>query len=171
MPRALKVFRTPTGFHDAYVAATSRKAALAAWGSDVDLFSRGIAEEVTDPELTSEPLAKPGEVIMRSRGDLADQLQALGPTKRGSTKGGKAKAAPKKAKAPSRVKLDAAEAAIAQAKERHAAELEKLEAERSKIEQRIEELRARHERALTPLERRRREAQRSYREALEAWSG
>ena len=30
MPRKLKVFRTPTGFHDAYVAAPSRKAALEA---------------------------------------------------------------------------------------------------------------------------------------------
>jgi hypothetical protein len=27
----LKVFRTPIGFHDAYVAAPSKKAALAAW--------------------------------------------------------------------------------------------------------------------------------------------
>jgi hypothetical protein len=33
MPRAakLKVFRTPIGFHDAYVAAPSQKAALEAW--------------------------------------------------------------------------------------------------------------------------------------------
>jgi hypothetical protein len=30
MPRKLKVFRTPIGFHDAYVAAPSRKAALEA---------------------------------------------------------------------------------------------------------------------------------------------
>ena len=44
----LKVFRTPTGFHDAYVAAPSRKAALAAWGAEADLFARGTAEEVTD---------------------------------------------------------------------------------------------------------------------------
>ncbi len=34
MARKLKVFRTPAGFHDAYVAAPSRKAALAAWGAD-----------------------------------------------------------------------------------------------------------------------------------------
>jgi len=30
MPRALKVFRTAIGFHDAYVAAPTMKAALAA---------------------------------------------------------------------------------------------------------------------------------------------
>ena len=29
----LKVFRTSIGFHDAYVAAPSRKAALEAWGA------------------------------------------------------------------------------------------------------------------------------------------
>ena len=33
MPK-LKVYRTPIGFHDAYVAAPSQKAALDAWGSD-----------------------------------------------------------------------------------------------------------------------------------------
>ena len=37
----LKVFRTPIGFHDAYVAAPSRAAALRAWGADTDLFSTG----------------------------------------------------------------------------------------------------------------------------------
>eukprot|EP01035_Chromulina_nebulosa_P046785 gene46785-63390_t len=57
MPRQLKVFRTPIGFHDAYVAAPSRKAALQAWGSDADLFARGMAEIVTDPALTAGPLA------------------------------------------------------------------------------------------------------------------
>ena len=48
MARALKVFRTAAGFHDAYVAAPSRKAALEAWGADVDLFARGIAEHPAD---------------------------------------------------------------------------------------------------------------------------
>jgi hypothetical protein len=40
----LKVYRTPIGFHDAYVAAPSKKAALEASGSDANLFVRGIAE-------------------------------------------------------------------------------------------------------------------------------
>ena len=52
MPRKLKVFRTSAGFDDAYVAAPSRKAALAAWGADADLFARGVAEEVSDTTLT-----------------------------------------------------------------------------------------------------------------------
>lgn len=73
----LKVYRTPIGFHDAYVAAPSQKAALAAWGSDANLFARGIAEPVEDPELTREPLEKPGSVIRRLRGTAAEQLAAL----------------------------------------------------------------------------------------------
>ncbi len=76
----LKVFRTPIGFHDAYVAAPSQKAALKAWGSDRDLFARGVAELVTDPALTAEPLAQPGTVIRRSRGTAAEQIAALPPT-------------------------------------------------------------------------------------------
>ncbi len=59
----LKVFRTPIGFHDAYVAAPSQKAALEAWGADGNLFAQGIAEQVTDPELMEEPLASPGKVL------------------------------------------------------------------------------------------------------------
>ncbi|MEG3165383.1 hypothetical protein U1701_12340 [Sphingomonas sp. PB2P19] len=73
----LKVYRTAAGFHDAYVAAPSQKAALAAWGSEHDLFARGIAELVTDPELTAAPLAAPGVVIKRSRGSAAEQIASL----------------------------------------------------------------------------------------------
>ena len=36
----LKVFRTPIGFHDAYVAAPSQKAALEAWGADSNIFAQ-----------------------------------------------------------------------------------------------------------------------------------
>jgi hypothetical protein len=68
----LQVYRTPIGFHDAYVAAPSQKAALAAWGSDADLFARGVADVVTDPELTREPLENPGEVIKRLRGSAEE---------------------------------------------------------------------------------------------------
>lgn len=50
--RRLKVFWTPIGFHDAYVAAASQKAALEAWGSDSNLFAAGLAEMVTDAKLT-----------------------------------------------------------------------------------------------------------------------
>src|SRR6185437_7602663 len=103
MPRKLKVFRTPTGFHDAYVAAPSRKAALEAWGAATDLFARGSAEEVTDARLMAEPLKHPGQVIRVSRGDLKAQIKALGPrrgAKRPSAKS--APAATKRRAAPPR---------------------------------------------------------------------
>ncbi len=77
--RKLKVFRTPIGFHDAYVAASSRKGALEAWGSDADLFARGVAEEVTDEALMREPLERPGEVVRRLRGTAEEQFAALPP--------------------------------------------------------------------------------------------
>ena len=77
MARQLKVYRTVAGFDDAYVAAPSQKAALAAWGSAKDLFARGDAELVDDPALTAEPLARPGVVIRRSRGTTAEQIASL----------------------------------------------------------------------------------------------
>ena len=77
MPRALKVFKLPIGFHDAYVAAPSQKAAAEAWGSDISVFARGEAELVTDAKLTEEPLASPGKVIKRLRGTAEEQIAAL----------------------------------------------------------------------------------------------
>lgn len=77
MPRKLKVFRTAIGFHDAYVAAPTQKAALEAWGTDTNLFARGVAELVTDPALSEAPLAHPGQVIKRLRGSEAEHFAAL----------------------------------------------------------------------------------------------
>lgn len=170
MARPLKVFRTAAGFHDAYVAASSRKAALAAWGADVDLFARGIAEQVTDPALTKEPLEKPGEVVMRSRGGLADQLKALGPRKRAPEKPAPKKKRPS-AKPPSRDRLDRAEATLAIASREHEVELKRLEAERGALDRRIERLTAAQHKAHLALERRRNAARDAYRDALERWSG
>jgi hypothetical protein len=75
--QTLKVYRTPIGFHDAFVAAPSQKAALEAWGASTDLFARGLAETVTDAALTKAPLATPGKVVKVSRGSRAEQLRAL----------------------------------------------------------------------------------------------
>lgn len=171
MPRALKVFRTAAGFHDAYVAAPSRKAALAAWGADVDLFARGIAEQVTDPQLTAEPLKKPGEVVMLSRGGLADQLKALGPRRKKAAAAKPEKVTSKKAKPPSRARLDKAEAALDAAERRHAAEMAKLEAEQAKLQKKIDALAAHHQREIVKLKQQRKEADADYRDALDAWSG
>jgi len=77
----LKVYRTPIGFHDAYVAASSQKAALEAWGADANLFARGVAEVVTDPKLTEAALSQPGVVIRKARGTAAEHIDALPKTK------------------------------------------------------------------------------------------
>lgn len=156
MPRALKVFRTPIGFHDAYVAAPTKKAALAAWGTTHDLFARGSAEIVTDPALTAEPLAAPGTVIKRSRGTTAEQIAALPaverpsakaetPAERGSGKtrrptSEKAKTKPKPAPPrPSPEALEAAEAAVAAAEQRHAEENRALDREQAALDRKRRE--------------------------------
>ena len=123
----LKVYRTAAGFNDAYVAAPSQKAALAAWGSDKDLFARGIAELVTDPALTAEPLASPGVVVKHSRGTTVEQIKAMpDPEPRQALRSGtgrpaaskppqKSKPAPKPVPKPkpSSAELEAAENALA----------------------------------------------------------
>ena len=172
MPRKLKVFRMPIGFEDAYVAAPSRKAALEAWGAEHDQFARGVAEEVTDAALMKEPLAHPGEVIRKSRGDLASQLKALPPRPKKAAPAEGAPA-PKKAKRkppPKRDKVDAAEAALKDAREHQRRESAKLEREREAIERKLEALQAAHDQELARLTRKRDEAREAYRQALEAWS-
>ncbi len=172
MPRKLKVFRTPVGFHDAYVAAPSQKAALEAWGTDANLFARGTAEQITDPRLTAAPLERPGEVIRVSRGDLAAQLKALGPRKKTGVKGKKtaAKTVPaKRTPPPKRDKVDAAEAALEQARQRHAKEAQALHKQREEVERKLDALTARQDKETARLERAREKARAAYREALEKW--
>nr|WP_166176827.1 hypothetical protein [Altererythrobacter segetis] len=174
MPRKLKVFRTPTGFHDAYVAAPSRKAALEAWGADADLFARGAAEQVTDPRLTAEPLKRPGEVIRVSRGDLAAQLKALGPRKKPAAKKIEAKPErkpPKPKPPPRRDKVDEAEAALDEARRQRDGEWAALEKQREAIERKLDALEARHDKEIARLEQRFEKARAAYRAAIEKWSG
>lgn len=173
MPRKLKVFRTPTGFHDAYVAAPSRKAALEAWGATADLFARGSAEEITDARLMAEPLKHPGEVIRVSRGDLKAQLKALGPRK--ATRRAPAKAAPakkaKRAAPPRRDKVDRAEAALAEARARQDREIAALDKQREAIDRQLDAVKARQAKTIAKLEDRLGKAQAAYRAALDTWSG
>ena len=108
----LKVYRMAAGFHDAYVAAPSQKAAAEAWGADADVFARGVAELVTDPALTEEPLARPGAIVKRLRGTAAEQIAALGaaPEPNRPTRGEAASAAPRKLRTagPLQVRTDGA---------------------------------------------------------------
>ena len=175
MPRKLKVFRTPTGFHDVYVAAPSRKAALEAWGAEADLFARGSAEQVTDARLTAEPLARPGEVIRVSRGDLAAQLKALGPKKKpvaSKKHAARPERQPAKPKPPPRRdKVDQAEAALEQARRKQAGERAGLEKQRDAIERKLDALDARHVKETARLEERFERVRAAYRAALQKWSG
>jgi hypothetical protein len=119
MAKKLKVYRTAIGFHDAYVAAPSQKAALEAWGSDANLFARGIAEEVSAPALMAAPLEQPGAVIKVLRGDLDAQVAALAASDRKAAAAKPSPTAPtarrkavKRLPRPDRAPVEAAEAAL-----------------------------------------------------------
>jgi len=192
MPRKqkLKVFRTSIGFHDAYVAAPSRKAALEAWGAELDLFARGIAEQVDDPALTREPLDQPGKIIRRSRGDVAEQLAALPATPLSKAKEGRpepappvrrqAKPAPARKSSPSRPKksskprpgdaaLRAAERAVEETEARHNEERAAIAVRRAKLDRERRALEKRQVSERAKVERQVDEARTAYDRAIRAW--
>jgi hypothetical protein len=195
MPRQLKVYRTPIGFHDAYVAAPSQKAALEAWGSDANLFARGVAELVTDPALTREPLASPGTVVRRLRGSADDHFAALPRTRaerprqaeppaddapaRPASRAAKAKptpAASPRAKAPpspkprpSRAKLDAAEEALDAIDRRHREELAAMRRREEALAKDRRAIEQRQAREVEQLNRARARAREKYHEAIARW--
>jgi len=148
MPRRLNVFRTNAGFYDAYIAAPSRMAALAAWGAKGDLFAREAAEEVTDPSLTAEPLAHPGEVIRKPRGPFSP-VPAPKPSQ-------------SRAKPPSRSALDKAEASIADFEKSAAAELADLKEREDALKRERAEIEARHLSECQKLTKRRDREQERY---------
>ncbi len=63
MARRLKVFSWSDGFHSWTVATGSRPKALAAWGSEQDLFKSGLAHEITEGPEHAAALADPETVI------------------------------------------------------------------------------------------------------------
>lgn len=182
----LKVYRTPIGFHDAYVAAPSQKAALQAWGSDRDLFARGIAEVVTDPGLAAEALARPGVVIKRSRGTAAEQIAALPPTParrarpeapadegerpRGTPKGAPAPP-PKPKPKPDRTALREAEDALAEAQARHRSEDRALRAEEAALAKRRRAMEREQADERDRLDAARQAAADAYERAMQRWRG
>ena len=176
MPRPLKVFRTAIGFRDAYVAAASKAAALRAWGTAKDLFARGGAEEVTDPALMTEALAKPGEVVYRTRGGLEEQVAALGtlPSRKGAVRKPEPDPAPaRKARParpkPSRAALERAEQAIAAAQhDQDRAQAELLDKERALAAER-KETEARFARERDHLQEQLQHARKDYEAALRRW--
>ncbi|MBY8823476.1 hypothetical protein [Sphingomonas colocasiae] len=185
----LKVFRTPIGFHDAYVAAPSQKAALAAWGADADLFARGVAERVSDPRLAAEPLEKPGEVIRRTRGTAAEHLAAL-PRDRArrhpeaavggrdtTEKSGPAekprasirKSSPRRRPRPSREKLDALERELDALAARQRREMREIAAELARVERQKASLGLRHDRERAALQHKLDRVKSSHERAVRVW--
>ena len=188
--QTLKVFRTPIGFHDAYVAAPSQKAALDVWGSDADLFARGVAERVEDPALMREPLAKPGTVIRRLRGTAAEQLAALPPdapkrrTKAKSgqaeeaatppAKGSRRKAAPKPPAPeprPDRGALDRAEQQLAELEDRQGREHKELAQRQAALDREKRALAKRQAAESARTADAVEEARAAYERAMRAWRG
>lgn len=167
MPRTqkLKVYRTPIGFHDAYVAAPSQKAALQAWGSDANLFARGVAEQVTDPVLMKGPLAQPGKVIRKLRGTAEEQLAAL--PKSGRSPAKKKPARPKKP--PSRAALEAAETALAEAEKRQRTEISALQVREAALARERRALEKRHDAESAKLAKVRDRERSNYERALRAF--
>lgn len=167
----LKVFRMAVGFHDAYVAAPSQKAAAQAWGADASVFARGEAEPVTDPELTKEPLARPGEVVKRLRGTAEEQIAALGETEEAAPKSAdaRAKAAAKPKPRPSRAPVDEAEQAVAEAAARHGEETKALADREAALAREREAIERRRREEQRRLEAQLEKAEAAYREALRKW--
>ena len=195
MPRKqnLKVFRTPTGVHDAYVAAPSQMAALEAWGSDADLFARGVAERVTDPDLMREPLENPGTVIRRSRGSISEQIAALPKNPPSAAKRRQQEAAepalrrtakprpaktqkPTKPKKPPKPKPDAAplraaEQALEEAAARHKMERTALGQRQADLDRERRKLEQQQNAEQAKLKREVDKAQSAYDRAMRAWRG
>ena len=161
----LKIFKTPIGFHDAYVAAPSRTAALEAWGAGTDLFSAGIAEQASDDgEAAKAALERPGEVVRVARSGGKDS-PSTGSGK--AKKGGKAQAKPK----PSRTAMEKAEAAVAALEQEQAGERDALAKEEAALVKRRRALEAKQRQALERSEAKRDAAKARYREAMAKWGG
>lgn len=175
MAPRLKLFRTPIGFHDVYVAAVSQKAALAAWGADADLFARGIAERVEDASIMEDAAAQPGVVIRRSRGTAEEHLAVAGKSKPEAKSSGAASAQmkrPRKLKAlprPSRDALQQAERRLVDQQKDVSARIGALEAERARLAASITECRLAGQREAKALQAEVERAKKNYEAAMARW--
>ena len=172
MPRAqkLKVYCTPIGFHDAYIAASSQKAALEAWGSDANLFARGVAEQVTDPRLMAEPLARPGKVIRKLRGTAEEQIAAL-PEDQPKPRAKSPRPAAKPKPRPSRAPVEDAEQALVGLEERQREQRKQLARREAELARERRELEERQRKELDRASKARDRAEANYEKALAKWRG
>jgi flagellar motility protein MotE (MotC chaperone) len=171
----LKVYCTPVGFHDAYVAAPSQKAALEAWGAKTNLFGQGSAHQVTDEALTKVPLEHPGEVIKVLRGSDAEQLAALGrtgPPKQAAAKGRpteQAQVVKLRGPKPSRTELNKAEDVLEALQSRHAKQLQQIEEEEERLARRRHELEQKQAKELASAKGKVEEEQEQYDRTVRIW--
>ena len=169
MARALKVFRTTIGFHEAIVAAPSQAAALRAWDVRENLFTGGMASLTDDPAAVEAATARPGEVLRRPTGSpgpfaVEPDAPAMPPPARRAAPGKRAaKAEPPPP--PDRSALDAAEKALAGEEADHARALQALEDERAKLDARRSALETAHERRRAGLSEALDQARRAYAKA------
>jgi hypothetical protein len=158
MPK-LKVFCTTSGFHDSVVAAPSRPAALKAWGARTDLFSMGVARQVTDPKIVKQALARPGEVIRLNRSGKGAESPA--PNKPARKKPA--------ARPPSRARLAVAEKSLEELEKRQSKEREAVERELEALERKRSQLDKRHAKARRDADEKLDDARQAYEDALARW--
>ena len=170
MPK-LKVYRTPIGFHDAYVAAPSMKAALKAWGTEKNLFARGAAELVTDAKLTKEPLARPGEVIKLARGSAAEHRKAAGSRdeEAGGSKTTPQRKPAKRKPPPDRKPLEKAEQALSAARTKYDRDFADIDDQLAGLQEERRKLARAQETDIDNLEQERSAKEAAYRRALDKW--
>ena len=144
MARPLKVFRAHLGFYDTVVAASSQKAAAAAWGANAREFAQGFANVTQDAKAVEAALAQPGVVLRRPAGShgpfKADPDKPAAPR---LTKKQKQRAAQAEQKAAAKARQKAEREKRAEARRAAAAEAElaEIEAEEAKLRERRRTLR------------------------------
>ena len=153
----LKVFATTSGIHDHVVAAPSRPAALKAWGARTDLFSMGIAKQVTDPKIVKQALERPGEVI---------SFERTGKGEKAPTRRTKASTKPP-AKRPSRAKFTMAEQWLEELSAKQAKEQGAIEKELTALTRKRDQLDRHHAKARHAAEEKVEEARDTYQAALD----
>jgi hypothetical protein len=156
MPK-LKVFCTTSGFYDHLVAAPSRPAALKAWGAKTDLFSMGVARQVTDPRMEKKALERPGEVIRVKRSGEDEGVVHI--KKRSKT-----------GRRPNRARLDAAEKRMAEIEVNQSGEARALEKQLASLQNERDALARRHEKERGAAARKAEEALDAYNAALADWT-
>jgi flagellar motility protein MotE (MotC chaperone) len=140
--RKLKVFQSQIGFYDTVVAASSRAAALRAWGVHQDLFASGAAHVVTDPKIIEAAIAHPEIPLRRAVGSTeAFSLKPAGLPKvpdRPKKPEAEAKPAVRQQPAADRSKLDKVEAELQNLEERRKAEEAEFRRQQKELERRQE---------------------------------